>query len=71
MPIALLHGLTLAHPEALYLLAIPAIVLLWGIINAREVRRVFACVRRRSAHMHAVRGVRRMCTRSVLRSVLR
>lgn len=42
IPIALPHGLTLAHPEALYLLAIPALVLLWGIINAREVRRVFA-----------------------------
>ena len=42
IPIALPHSLTLAHPEALYLLAIPALVLLWGIINAREVRRVFA-----------------------------
>ena len=49
MPIALLHGLTLAHPEALYLLAIPAIVLLWGIINAREVRRVFAPLMRAAA----------------------
>jgi Ca-activated chloride channel family protein len=36
------HDLTFAHREALYLLAIPAIVLLWGLINARELRRVFA-----------------------------
>jgi uncharacterized membrane protein len=34
--------LTLAHREALYLLAIPAIAALWGFVNAREIRRVFA-----------------------------
>ena len=39
---ALPHDLTLARGEALYLLAIPAIVLVWGIINAREIRRVVA-----------------------------
>ena len=49
MPFALPHGLTLAHPEALYLLAIPAIVLLWAIINAREFRRVFAPLMRAAA----------------------
>ncbi len=38
----LLHDLTLAHPAALYLLAVPAIVLMWGLINARELRRIFA-----------------------------
>jgi Ca-activated chloride channel homolog len=37
-----LHELTLAHSNALYLLAIPAIVLLWGIICAGEFRRVWA-----------------------------
>ena len=36
------HDLTLAHPRALYLLAVPAIVLVWGLINAREVRQIFA-----------------------------
>src|ERR1700722_18649281 len=36
------HDLTFAHRELLYLLALPAIGLLWGIINARELRRVFA-----------------------------
>src|SRR5260370_29686999 len=49
IPFANLHGLTLAHPEALYLLAIPALVLLWGIINARELRRVFAPLMRAAA----------------------
>jgi len=49
LPFTLLHGVTLAHPEALYLLAIPAIVLLWGIINAREFRRVFAPAMRAAA----------------------
>src|SRR5260370_36487671 len=49
MPLAIPHGLTLAHPEALYLLAIPALVLLWGIINAREFRRVFAPLMRAAA----------------------
>ncbi len=41
-PAWLPHNLTLAHPEALYLLAVPAIVLVWGLINARELRRIFA-----------------------------
>ncbi len=36
------HDLTFAHREALYLLAIPAIVALWGLVNAREIRRLFA-----------------------------
>ncbi len=39
------HDLTLAHPEAMYLLALPALVLLWSLINVisrREVRRIFA-----------------------------
>lgn len=36
------HSLSLAHPELLYLLAIPAVVLLWGLINAREFRRIYA-----------------------------
>jgi uncharacterized membrane protein/uncharacterized protein YegL len=49
IPLALPHGITLAHPEALYLLAIPALVLLWGIINAREYRRVFAPAMRAAA----------------------
>ena len=42
IPAGLPHDLTFAHRDALYLLAIPAVVLLWGLINAREVRRVFA-----------------------------
>ena len=42
IPAALPHDLSLAHREVLYLLAIPAIVALWGLINARELRRVFA-----------------------------
>ena len=49
MPPAFPHDLTLAHPAALYLLAIPAVVLLWGIINAREFRRVFAPLMRAAA----------------------
>jgi len=36
------HDLSFAHREMLYLLAIPAIVALWGLVNAREIRRVFA-----------------------------
>ena len=42
IPSGLPHDLTFAHREVLYLLAIPAIVLLWGILHAREFRRVFA-----------------------------
>lgn len=42
IPAGQLHDLTFAHREALYLLAIPAIVLTWGLINARQLRRVFA-----------------------------
>ncbi|MDO8431307.1 MAG: VWA domain-containing protein [Candidatus Binatus sp.] len=41
-PAWLPHDLTLAHPQALYLLALPAIVLAWGLVNARELRRIFA-----------------------------
>ncbi len=36
------HDLIFSHREVLYLLAIPAIVVLWGLVNARESRRVFA-----------------------------
>ncbi len=42
MPASLPHDLTLAHPELLYLLALPAVVLLWSLINARELRRIYA-----------------------------
>jgi uncharacterized protein YegL len=42
IPAGVPHDLTFAHRELLYLLAIPAIVLLWGLLNARELRRVFA-----------------------------
>src|SRR5271163_863586 len=42
IPAGLPHDLTFAHREVLYLLAIPAVVLLWALINARELRRVFA-----------------------------
>ena len=41
-PHDLQHDLSFAHREMLYLLAIPAIVALWGLVNAREIRRVFA-----------------------------
>ena len=41
-PRELPHDLTFAHRDVLYLLAIPAIVLLWGLLHARELRRVFA-----------------------------
>ncbi len=40
IPPGLPHDLSLAHPLALYLLAIPALVLLWGIVNTRELRGV-------------------------------
>jgi len=36
------HDLTLARPQALYLLVVPANVLVWGLANARELRRIFA-----------------------------
>jgi Ca-activated chloride channel homolog len=49
MPPANIHDLTLAHSIALYLLALPALVILWGIINARESRRVFAPLMRAAA----------------------
>ena len=42
IPAGVPHDLTFAHREVLYLLAIPAVVLLWSLINARELRRVFA-----------------------------
>jgi Ca-activated chloride channel family protein len=42
IPSWLPHDLTFAHREVLDLLAIPAIVLLWGLLHAREFRRVFA-----------------------------
>ncbi|HEY6395774.1 MAG TPA: hypothetical protein VIX12_10185, partial [Candidatus Binataceae bacterium] len=45
-PRTLLNGLTIAHSEALYLLAIPAAVLLWSLINASESRRIFAPIMR-------------------------
>ncbi|MGO8803092.1 hypothetical protein, partial [Candidatus Binatus sp.] len=42
IPTVFQHDLTFAHREVLYLLAIPAIVAVWGLVNAREIRRVFA-----------------------------
>lgn len=42
IPSGLPHDLTFAHREVLNLLAIPAIVLLWGVLHARQFRRVFA-----------------------------
>ncbi len=42
IPTVFAHDLTFAHREVLYLLAIPAIVLLWGLVNARQIRRVSA-----------------------------
>ncbi|MGC2491913.1 hypothetical protein, partial [Candidatus Binatus sp.] len=42
IPAGMPHDLTFAHRDLLYLLAIPAVILLWGLINARELRRVFA-----------------------------
>lgn len=44
-PLTLPQNFTWAHPEALYLLAVPALVLLWSLISVigrREVRRVIA-----------------------------
>jgi Ca-activated chloride channel family protein len=41
-PRAFIGNLTLARPDALYLLAVPAIVLAWSLVNARELRRVWA-----------------------------
>ena len=41
IPAGMPHDLTFAHRELLYLLALPALVLLWGIVNARELRRVW------------------------------
>src|SRR5271156_5854933 len=49
MPPANLHDLSLARPIALYLLALPPLVIVWGIINAREARRVFAPLMRAAA----------------------
>jgi Ca-activated chloride channel homolog len=40
------RDLTLAHREALYLLAVPAVVLAWGLIFARELRRIWAPIMR-------------------------
>jgi Ca-activated chloride channel homolog len=41
-PRALMGDLTLARPDALYLLAIPALVLFWSLVNAGELRRTWA-----------------------------
>lgn len=41
-PRALIANLAFERPEAFYLLALPAIVFIWGAINAREMRRLFA-----------------------------
>lgn len=41
-PRTLIGDLTLGRRDALYLLAVPAAVLLWSLINARELRRVWA-----------------------------
>src|SRR6202451_4880404 len=46
IPSGLPHDLTFAHREVLYLLSLPAIVLLWDLINARELRRVVAALMR-------------------------
>ncbi len=40
------HDLALARPDALYLLAIPALVLLWGLVFAGEFRRIWAPIMR-------------------------
>jgi Ca-activated chloride channel family protein len=40
--IAMLHDVTFARPDALYLLAIPIIVLLWSLIGLRSFGRIFA-----------------------------
>jgi Ca-activated chloride channel family protein len=45
-PRAFIGNLTLARPDALYLLAVPAIVLAWSIVNVRELRRVWAPILR-------------------------
>ena len=39
---AMLHEVTFARPEAFYLLAIPAVVLLWSLIGLRSLRGIFA-----------------------------
>lgn len=43
---ALLKDASLARPEALYLMALPAVVLLWSIFNLREWRAIFAPILR-------------------------
>ena len=39
---AMLRDVTFARPEALYLLAIPIIVLLWSLLGLRSLVRIFA-----------------------------
>jgi Ca-activated chloride channel homolog len=42
MDFAMLHDVTFARPEALYLLAIPVVVLLWSLFGLRRVVRIIA-----------------------------
>ncbi len=62
IPAGMPHDLTFAHRDLLYLLALPALVLLWGIVNARELRRVFAPLMR--AIVLGARAVRRRARKS-------
>jgi Ca-activated chloride channel family protein len=39
---ALLHAVSFARPEALYLLALPVVVLLWSLLGLRSLGRIFA-----------------------------
>ncbi len=45
-PISLLKDASFARPDALYLLALPVVVLLWSIINLRDWKGVFAPILR-------------------------
>ena len=45
-PISLLRDASFARPDALYLLALPVVVLLWSIINLRDWKGVFAPILR-------------------------
>jgi Ca-activated chloride channel family protein len=46
---AFIGDLSLARPEALYLLAVPAVVLAWSLLNAREWIKVWAPIMRAAA----------------------
>ncbi|MGH7780107.1 MAG: VWA domain-containing protein [Candidatus Binataceae bacterium] len=45
-PLKSIAEITLARPDALYLLALPAIVLVWSFINAREWKQIWAPIMR-------------------------